>query len=49
MLSEMGNNGLDQAITPDGQGGGQIGDNPLLKAMLKLIARMMDGQSDQFG
>ncbi|ADP11394.1 hrp/hrc Type III secretion system-Hrp elicitor/effector region-harpin/effector protein [Erwinia sp. Ejp617] len=49
MLGEMGNNGLDQAITPDGQGGGQIGDNPLLKAMLKLIARMMDGQSDTFG
>ncbi|CAO95587.1 pectate lyase [Erwinia tasmaniensis] len=48
-LSEMGNNGLDQALTPDGQGGGQISDNPLLKALLKLIARMMDGQSDPLG
>lgn len=48
-LSEMGNNGLDQTMTPDGQGGGQISDNPLLKALLKLIARMMDGQSDPLG
>ncbi|HDU5650186.1 TPA: pectate lyase [Klebsiella aerogenes] len=48
-IGMMGNNGLDQSLTPDGQGGGHISDNPLLKALLKLIAQMMDGQNGQFG
>lgn len=48
-LNDMSSNGLDQSLTADGQGGGNISDNPLLKALLKLIAQMMDGLNDQFG
>ncbi|MFC0139653.1 pectate lyase [Erwinia mallotivora] len=48
-LNDMSSNGLDQSISSDGQGGGNISDNPLLKALLKLIAQMMDGLNGQFG
>lgn len=48
-LSDLGSSGLDQALSPDGSGGGQITGNQLLKALLELIAQMMDKQQDQFG
>lgn len=48
-LNDMSSNGLDQSLSSDGQGGGNISDNPLLKALLKLIAQMMDGMNGQFG
>ncbi|MDE8558485.1 pectate lyase [Pantoea vagans] len=48
-LNDMSSNGLDQSLTSDGQGGGNISDNPLMKALLKLIAQMMDGLNGQFG
>lgn len=48
-LNDMSSNGLDQSLSSDGQGGGNISDNPLLKALLKLIAQMMDGLNGQFG
>lgn len=48
-LGTMGSNGLDQSLMSDDQGGGHISDNQLLKALLKLIAQMMDGQNGQFG
>ncbi|AMG56654.1 pectate lyase [Pantoea vagans] len=49
MLNDMSSNGLDQSLSSDGQGGGNISDNPLLKALLKLIAQMMDGLNGQYG
>nr|WP_235188704.1 pectate lyase [Pantoea agglomerans] len=48
-LNDMSSNGLDQSLSSDGQGGGNISNNPLLKALLKLIAQMMDGMNGQFG
>ncbi|MCX8964078.1 type III secretion protein HrpW [Erwinia psidii] len=48
-LNDMSSNGLDQSISSDGQGGGTISDNPIMKALLKLIAQMMDAQNNQFG
>ncbi|WP_370417180.1 pectate lyase (plasmid) [Pantoea vagans] len=48
-LNDMSSNGLDQSLSSDGQGGGNISDNPLLKALLKFIAQMMDGLNGQFG
>lgn len=48
-LNDMSSNGLDQSISGDDQTGGSISDNPILKALLKIIAQMMDGQNGIFG
>ncbi|MBJ7220878.1 MULTISPECIES: pectate lyase [unclassified Brenneria] len=49
LLQDTTDNALSNAISPTGDGGGQISDNPLLKALLELIANLMDAQKGAFG
>ncbi|MGM3192320.1 pectate lyase [Dickeya dadantii subsp. dieffenbachiae] len=49
LLQDSGESALSNGISPTQDGGGQIGDNPLLKILLALVAMLMENQKNQFG
>ncbi|MCI4223063.1 pectate lyase, partial [Dickeya dianthicola] len=48
-MQDTGESALSNGISPTQDGGGQIGDNPLLKILLALVAMLMENQKNQFG
>nr|WP_113865232.1 pectate lyase [Brenneria salicis]NMN91765.1 pectate lyase-like protein [Brenneria salicis ATCC 15712 = DSM 30166]RBP65831.1 pectate lyase-like protein [Brenneria salicis ATCC 15712 = DSM 30166]RLM31866.1 pectate lyase [Brenneria salicis ATCC 15712 = DSM 30166] len=49
LLQDTTCNALNNAISPTADGGGQISGNMLLKALMELIANLMDMQQGEFG
>ncbi|MCV9877512.1 pectate lyase [Brenneria izbisi] len=49
LLQDAAGNALNNAISPTADGGGQISGNMLLKALMELIANLMDMQQGEFG
>ncbi|PWC12792.1 pectate lyase [Brenneria roseae subsp. americana] len=49
LLQDSISNALNNAINPTADGGGELSDNMLLKALMELIANLMDAQKGEFG